>query len=1086
MAEKDAITTKFKVDISDLKRGITEANQQIKLANSAFKAASNGTKEWEHSSEGLNAKITQLKSVLDAQNQKLRAYQQELEKAKKYEKESSDEVERLKKELEKAKSEYGENSSEIRKLEKELTEAEQAEQAMHTQVNNLTVTMNNQQGTVNRTASELNHLESELEDVEKAEKEASDNSADLGNALEDAQSESKNASSGFSTMKGALANLVADGIRNAISALKDMVAETINVGKQFDSTMSEVKAISGSTGKEYDALRAKAKEMGAKTKFSASEAGEAMTYMAMAGWKSKDMIDGIEGIMNLAAASGEDLATTSDIVTDGLTAMGYSAKDAGKLADVMAAASSNANTNVSMMGETFKYAAAVGGSYGYSMEDIALATGLMANAGIKASQSGTALRSIMSRLATDAGASKNKLGALGTMTKILGVQFYNTDGTMRDFSDVLEDARVSWKFLTKEEQANYGKMIAGQNALSGWLALMNSSDADFKKLSGAINNSSGAAKKMSDTMQDNLGGDLTTLGSKFEGVQIAIYEKFEPALRKGVDALKGLVDGVSWIISHSEDICTVLKGMASGVMAYVVATSVLDGIQKGWKSVAIAQNIVAVGQKILTAGQAAFNAVSNLNPWGIAIAALVAAFIILWKKSDAFREFWINLWNKIKEITGEVVDAIAKWFSDAWDDIKSAWSAVGSFFSGIWEGIKSVFSTVGEFFTNTFSTVVTAIQSVWSTIVEWFSTYIVEPLKMVFAPFIAYYTFIFTEIRDFIKSVVLVVVEIVQGCWIMIKTIWGAVAGWFNTNVITPWRNIFSAVWNFIKSAAQGAWNGIVAIWRAVAGWFNANVITPWRNIFSAVWNFIKSAAQGAWNGIKNIFGAVAGWFNTRIKAPLINTFTVIWNTLKTKAQAAWEGIKSVFSKVATFFGDIFSKAWTKVKNVFSTGGKIFDGIKEGIVSTFKSIVNKIIRGINKVVSAPINAINKVLGKIQGVSVAGVKPFSGLVSRIDPIQIPTLQTGGILKRGQVGILEGKGDEAVVPLHQNKKWISAVAKSMRNELNGATAYSGDLGGTTSKSVSNFTQVINSPKALSRIELYRQTKNLLNLVQMQGGS
>ena len=207
---------------------------------------------------------------------------------------------------------------------------------------------------------------------------------------------------------------------------------------------------------------------------------------------------------------------------------------------------------------------------------------------------------------------------------------------------------------------------------------------------------------------------------------------------------------------------------------------------------------------------------------------------------------------------------------------------------------------------------------------------------------------------------------------------------------------------------------------------------------------------------------------------------------MKTKAQAAWEGIKSVFSKVATFFGDIFSKAWTKVKNVFSTGGKIFDGIKEGIVSTFKSIVNKIIRGINKVVSAPINAINKVLSKIQGVSVAGVKPFSGLVSRIDPIQIPTLQTGGILKRGQVGILEGKGDEAVVPLHQNKKWISAVAKSMRNELNGVTAYSGSLSGSTSKNVSNFTQVINSPKALSRIELYRQTKNLLNLVQMQGGS
>ena len=467
----------------------------------------------------------------------------------------------------------------------------------------------------------------------------------------------------------AAGNVISDAFSSIVNKVKDFTLETINVGKQFDSSMSQVSAVSGATGKDLDRLRDKAKEMGASTKFTASEAADAFNYMAMAGWKSEEMLNGIDGVLNLAAASGADLATTSDIVTDALTAMGYSAGEAGRLADVMAAASSNANTNVEMMGETFKYAAPVAGSLGYSMEDTAVAIGLMANAGIKGSQAGTALRSIMSRLSTDAGASSKQLGALGILTKKLGVEFYNADGTTRDFMDVMSDLRVKWKELSVEEQANYGKKIAGQEALSGLLAIMNAAPSDFEKLSSAVENSTGTAQKMADTMQNNLGGDLTKLGSKLEGVQIALYEKLEPALRSGTKALDGLLDVVNFIIDHGTEFISIVNGMATAIGVYLAYTTAMKVMEKGWKSLKVAQMASAAAQKIL-------NLTLWDNPIGLiiaVIAGLVVAFITLWNKSEAFRNFWINLWENVKKIVSSAVEKVKEILNKIINFVKKNW-----------------------------------------------------------------------------------------------------------------------------------------------------------------------------------------------------------------------------------------------------------------------------------------------------------------------------------------------------------------------------------------------------------------------------
>lgn len=330
-------------------------------------------------------------------------------------------------------------------------------------------------------------------------------------------------------------------VGNAITKVVDKVGSigtaAVKVGMNFEAEMSKVASISGATGDEFQKLIDKAKEIGSKTKFSATESAQAMEYMAMAGWKTQDMVDGLKGIMDLAAASGEDLATTSDIVTDALTAFGLKASDSTHFADVLAKASSNANTNVAMMGETFKYVAPVAGALGYSVEDCSVAIGLMANSGIKAGQAGTSLRQMLSRLA------KPTDEVQGAMNQ-LGVSLTDSAGNMKSLDTVMGDLRNGFKGLSKAEQAQLATSLAGQEAMSGLLAIVNASDGDFDKLKDSIYNCKDAAANMAAVAQDNLAGQITSLKSKAEGLGIAFYGSIQEPLKElasvGVKALEDL------------------------------------------------------------------------------------------------------------------------------------------------------------------------------------------------------------------------------------------------------------------------------------------------------------------------------------------------------------------------------------------------------------------------------------------------------------------------------------------------------------------------------------------------------------------
>lgn len=509
-------------------------------------------------------------------------------------------------------------------------------------------------------SNQLGEAKSHLKVTGDEAQDTADDVKELGDNAE------KVSSGGISSMTVALGNLAADGIRKAATELKNFTTDVIETGTEFDAGISKVGAISGASAEDMEKLREKAKEMGASTKFTAAESAEALEYMAMAGWKTEDMLSGISGIMDLAAASGEDLGTTSDIVTDALTAFGLTAADSGHFADVLAAASSNANTNVSMMGETFKYVAPVAGTLNYSIEDMAEAIGLMANSGIKSSQAGTALRSIITRLSTDAGSSSKSLGALGTLVEKLGVEFYDTNGKARDFGDVIAEAREAWQGLTDEEQTTYGKKIAGEEAIASWLSLMNAAPADVEKLSAAIKNCDGAASDMSSTMQDNLQGDFILLDSAVDGMKISLADELEPEMRDIVQYITKKMPDIEDDLSKVFKVGSKLVGGAVKTLPVVVDT--LEPIAPLITAVGVGIGTLKVAQT--AAGwMKGLNAVMSANP-AVAVATGIlgvsTALFELYKKYDSIPSYAEGI-SKMYEGAYENIDNLAKSMKDMKD-----------------------------------------------------------------------------------------------------------------------------------------------------------------------------------------------------------------------------------------------------------------------------------------------------------------------------------------------------------------------------------------------------------------------------------
>ena len=737
------------------------------------------------------------------------------------------------------------------KLETLKTAAEQAEKALN-------------DGTISK--DQYDALQREIIETENELKRLEEQANQSATALQKISAAGEKLKDAGSNIEGAGKKLLP--VTATVTALG---TASVKTAADFEAAMSKVAAVSGATGSDLEALSKKAREMGSKTKFSASEAAEAMNYMAMAGWKTEDMLSGIEGVMNLAAASGEDLATTSDIVTDALTAFGLSAQDSGHFADVLAAASSNANTNVSMMGETFKYCAPIAGALGFSVEDTAEAIGLMANAGIKSTQAGTSLRTIMTNLSGEVKICGENIGEVTVATT-------NADGSMRDLSDILADCRTAFSGLSESEKAAASESLVGKNAMSGFLALMNAGEGDIAKLSGAIDNCNGAAQSMADTMNNNLEGQLTILKSQLQELAISFGEILLPAVKKIVGWVQGFID--------------VLNSLPDGVKETIV-TVALIAAALGPVLIIIGKIITAVGTimtivpkvvgviKAVKTAFLALNATMLANPIVLiiaAIAALVAAFIYLWNNCDEFRQFWIDLWESIKEIAVAVWEGLKEFFSAAWEAIRTTaetvWNAIAGFFTGLWEGIKNVFTTVvnaiSSFLSTAWNTIQMVATTVWTAISTFFST-------------------IWNGIKTVVTTVVTAISTFLTTAWNTIKTV--------ITTVLNAIKTVFSTVWNAIK------------------------------NVVTAVVNGIKNTITTVLNGIKNTVTTVVNAIKTAVSA----AFSTMWNGIKNTISGIYNTIKNGFTNAVNFIKNLASSA-------FSWGADIINGIVNGI----KSCIGKV------------------------------------------------------------------------------------------------------------------------------------------------
>lgn len=582
--------SQYKQAIASCSSELSTLKSQLNLVETAYKGNAN-------SLTALSEKGKTLQSMYEKQAEKAAVLETALRNCQAAQAQyaqrvstARENISRCEQELERLKNSTGDTSEEQRALTEELdkwnAELEEAQAGQAAAERGV----QNWQRQLNNANADLLNLDEELQRNRRYLEEAEESTDGCADSIDEFGNETEEASDGIEQLSAALTSA---GVAGTVKETADALRDCVDTFASFESQMSAVQAISGASGGQLSALEEKAKYMGAATAFTATQAAEAFEYMAMAGWKTEDMLGGLEGVMYLAAASGEELAATSDIVTDALTAFGLSASDSSHFADVLAAASSNANTNVGMMGETFKYAAPVAGSLGYSIEDTALAIGLMANAGIKGSQAGTALRGMLTNLA------KPSETVAGYM-EALGVSLTDSAGNVRSLSDLMSILRERFSELSEAEQAEYAAGIAGKEAMSGLLAVVNASDTDFQKLTQAINECSGAAYKMSQIQLDNYAGKVTLLGSAIDGLKMAIGEQLTPVLGQLVDAgtsaftwATEFVNQNPWIVGAVTGVTAAVAALSLGIGALAAAPPIIAALKVALDLLA-ANPIVAV------------------------------------------------------------------------------------------------------------------------------------------------------------------------------------------------------------------------------------------------------------------------------------------------------------------------------------------------------------------------------------------------------------------------------------------------------------------------------------------------------------
>lgn len=795
-------------------------------------------------------------------------------------------------------------------------------------------------------SSELHENKTKLSDAEYA--------ADkLDNSLEEVESSAKKADDGFTMFKATLANLAAEAITRAVDGIKNLAGNVIELGQNFTSTMSEVSAISGATGEDFEKLEACAREYGATTVFSASNAAEALKYMSLAGWDADQSTSALGGVLNLAAASGMELGAASDMVTDYLSAFAMEAGDAAYFADLLSYAQSHSNTTAEALGEAYKNCAANLNAAGQDVETVTSLLEGMANQGYKGSEAGTAMAAIMRDITNGMKDGAIKIGE--TSVAVMDAQ-----GNFRDLTDILTEVEAATNGMGDAERAVALSSTFTADSTKGLNLILNEGMDKIAGYEEELRGASGSAEEMANIMNDNLSGDVAAMNSAFEELGLKIYDALESKLRAGVQFItNGVIPAIEWLGGHIPEVTIAVSGLGAVIAAM------------NWGTIS---SKIAMVKGALVKLAAALGGVSLPAIAIIAVITAVAlAFTNLWKNNEEFRNKITAIWDGIKakfdEFGQGIVDrlnALGFEFEDITEVMKAVWDGfcevLAPIFEGVFQQISNILSEALDILTGLFDIFAGIFTGDWDMV--W------QGVQEVFG---AVWDFVVATFENWIST---------------FTSLADTVLGWFGTDWETVWTNVktfFSDTWNAISSFFSGiltgiktffteTWDSIVSFFSGILSGISSSVtgtMTEIHDTFTNIWNSITGFLSGAWETIKNIVTVGIMAVKEIISAAfqiITLPFRFIWENCKDTVLSIWETIKSVIGEkidavkekittVTTAISNVASAAWNAIS---STASSLWEGIKGTIGSKIDAAKEKVSTATSAITSVASSAWSSV------------------------------------------------------------------------------------------------------------------------------